>query len=102
MSQRADIDGIVYPSARLGQEGIGINVAIRPAVIDSDFELKACHICHLFKRTSEQQLILTYKESRIQPNGKIKYLLHKEYFHCVDYQNLIKPDFHIKELNFKY
>ncbi len=102
LSQRTDIDGIVYPSARLGQDGIGINVAIRPAVIDSSFELRACHICHFFKRTSEHQLILIYKESRIQQNGKIKYLLHKEYFHDIDYQNQIHPDFRIKELNFKY
>ena len=102
MSQRVDIDGIVYPSARLGQDGIGINVAIRPTVIDSSFELRACYICHLFKRTSEHQLILTYKKSHIQQNGKIKYLLDKEYFHCVDYKNLICPDFRLKELNFKY
>lgn len=102
LSQRVDIDGIVYPSARLGQDGIGINVAIRPTVIDSSFELRACYICHLFKRTSEHQLILTYKKSHIQQNGKIKYLLDKEYFHCVDYKNLICPDFRLKELNFKY
>ena len=36
-----EIDGIIYPSARLKEEGIGVNVAIRPEVIDNAFELKA-------------------------------------------------------------
>ena len=35
---------IIYPSARLKEEGIGVNVAIRPEVIDNAFELKACSV----------------------------------------------------------
>lgn len=59
-----EIDGIIYPSARLKEEGIGVNVAIRPEVIDNAFELKACSVCRYFKRN--QQLILNYKHSRFR------------------------------------
>ena len=67
-------------------------------VDDSYFDLMEEFISRIY----EHQLILTYKKSHIQQNGKIKYLLDKEYFHCVDYKNLICPDFRLKELNFKY
>lgn len=61
-----EIDGIIYPSARLKEEGIGVNVAIRPEVIDNAFELKACSVCRYFKRNKKQQLILNYKHSRFR------------------------------------
>ena len=41
---------LFIPSARLKEEGIGVNVAIRPEVIDNAFELKVCSVCRYFKR----------------------------------------------------
>lgn len=96
------IDGIIYPSARLDGDGIGINVAIRPDVIDNDFELKYSSICHLFKRSRELQFLTTYKTSRIAPNGKIKYLIDKNYFHSIDYINQKNSNFNTRDLIFKY
>ena len=79
-----EIDGIIYPSVRLKEEGIGVNVAIRPEVIDDAFELKACSVCRYFKRNKKQQLILNYKHSRFRQNGKIYYVIDREFYRDLD------------------
>lgn len=92
-----EIDGIIYPSARLKEEGIGVNVAIRPEVIDNAFELKVCSVCRYFKRN--QQLILNYKHSRFRQNGKIYYVIDREFYRDLDFKN---TEYDFKTLQFKY
>ena len=94
-----EIDGIIYPSARLKEEGIGVNVAIRPEVIDNAFELKACSVCRYFKRNKKQQLILNYKHSRFRQNGKIYYVIDREFYRDLDFKN---TEYDFKTLQFKY
>ena len=94
-----EIDGIIYPSARLKEEGIGVNVAIRPEVIDDAFELKACSVCRYFKRNKKQQLILNYKHSRFRQNGKIYYVIDREFYRDLDFKN---TEYDFKTLQFKY
>ena len=94
-----EIDGIIYPSARLKEEGIGVNVAIRPEVIDNAFELKACSVCRYFKRNKRQQLILNYKHSRFRQNGKIYYVIDREFYRDLDFKN---TEYDFKTLQFKY
>ena len=94
-----EIDGIIYPSARLKEEGIGVNVAIRPEVIDDAFELKACSVCRYFKRNKRQQLILNYKHSRFRQNGKIYYVIDREFYRDLDFKN---TEYDFKTLQFKY
>lgn len=94
-----DIDGIMYPSARLKEEGIGVNVAIRPEVIDNFFELKACTVCRYFKRNKKKQLILNYKHSRFRQNGKIYYVIDREFYRDLDLKN---AEYNFKTLQFKY
>lgn len=102
LSFNPEIDGVMYPSARLDGDGIGINVAIRPDVIDHDFEFKYSSICHFFKRGRELQFLTTYKTSRIAQNGKIKYIIDSNYFRSIDYQERRNPHFNTKDLEFKY
>jgi len=90
-----EIDGIIYPSARLKEEGIGI----RPEVIDNAFELKACSVCRYFKRNKKQQLILNYKHSRFRQNGKIYYVIDREFYRDLDFKN---TEYDFKTLQFKY
>ncbi len=94
-----EIDGIIYPSVRLKEEGIGVNVAIRPEVIDDAFELKACSVCRYFKRNKKQQLILNYKHSRFRQNGKIYYVIDREFYRDLDFKN---TEYDFKTLQFKY
>lgn len=94
-----EIDGIIYPSVRLKEEGIGVNVAIRPEVIDDAFELKACSVCRYFKRNKRQQLILNYKHSRFRQNGKIYYVIDREFYRDLDFKN---TEYDFKTLQFKY
>ena len=95
----SEIDGIIYPSVRLKEEGIGVNVAIRPEVIDDAFELKACSVCRYFKRNKKQQLILNYKHSRFRQNGKIYYVIDREFYRDLDFKN---TEYDFKTLQFKY
>ena len=84
---------------RLKEEGIGVNVAIRPEVIDDAFELKACSVCRYFKRNKRQQLILNYKHSRFRQNGKIYYVIDREFYRDLDFKN---TEYDFKTLQFKY
>lgn len=102
LSKFKQIDGIMYPSTKLGKDGMGINVAIRPEIIDKDFELTNCAICRFFKRSKSQQLILTYKIGKIHNNGAISYRIDKDYFDDIDIINKQDPSFEINNLEFKY
>lgn len=95
------IDGIMYPSAQLSRDGMGINVAIRPSVIDSDFELKRCSICRYFKHSKAHQFVLTYKDARINQNGKISYTINRTFHRDIDYIDKVNPAIKIKNLGFK-
>ena len=96
------IDGVMYPSSKLGKDGMGINVAIRPSVIDEDFELIGCSLCRFFKRSKSQQLVLTYKRGKVQSNDAISYNLDKEYYRDLDLVNQKDPSFEIKKMEFNY
>lgn len=97
-----EIDGIMYPSVKLLEEGMGINVALRPEVIDTAFELKGSSICRYFKQSKTQQTILNYKTAHIAPNGKLSYKMVGSYFRDLDYINNVNPSHKIKELEFRY
>lgn len=96
------VDGILYPCTKLKDDAMGINVAIRPEVIDNDFEFKGCSICRYFKRSKEEQYVLTYKHSRISQNGKIHYLMDGGFYRDIDTINKTYPAIKIKELDFNY
>ena len=88
-----------HPEIDGKEEGIGVNVAIRPEVIDNAFELKACSVCRYFKRNKKQQLILNYKHSRFRQNGKIYYVIDREFYRDLDFKN---TEYDFKTLQFKY
>mgnify|MGYP000530790092 FL=1 len=92
----------MYPSVKLLEEGMGINVALRPEVIDTAFELKGSSICRYFKQSKTQQTILNYKTAHIAPNGKLSYKMVGSYFRDLDYINNVNPSHKIKELEFRY
>ena len=65
----------------------------------SAFELKACSVCRYFKRNKRQQLILNYKHSRFRQNGKIYYVIDREFYRDLDFKN---TEYDFKTLQFKY
>lgn len=84
-----DIDGIMYPSARLNSVGIqvGTNVVFKPNICDMYFNLVKVYIAHFFKPNIKQEFITYFSESIVCSNiGKIKYKICSDYFDDVKMQ----------------
>lgn len=97
-----EIDGIMYPSVKLKDIKMGINIAIKPEVADSALNFKSCSICHLFKRSKKQQTLLFFKHSRLRGNRKLYYVPDTSYYNDIKYLSEKDPTYEIGKLKFEY
>lgn len=65
-----DADGVIYPSVPAA--GAGINVAIKPSVVDKKIKFVGAALCHLLKR-GEQSYLHVMKQSVLVKDGTITY-----------------------------
>lgn len=99
-----DIDGIMYPSARLKNERIGINIVFRPEICDKWLDLVQVHIAHFFKPNIKQEFLTYYMETmKCNNTGKIKYKMCEDYFKDIHYEESIQsPKVDYLSLSIKY
>ncbi len=101
-----NIDGIMYPSARLNCVGIhiGTNVVFKPSICDKYFNLVKVYIAHLFKPNIKQGFLTYFTESTICSNvGKIRYKMCSDYFNDIKKQEYEKtPPVNYLSLKLRY
>jgi len=86
LANNLEIDGIMYPSARLKNEKIGVNIVFRPEICDKWLDLIQAHVAHFFKPNIKQEFLTYYMETTKCGNtGKIKYKMCKDYFKDIHY-----------------
>lgn len=90
-NKNPEIDGIMYPSARLKNEKFGINIAFRPEVCDKYLDLTNAVVAHFFKPNNKQELVTYYMESISCNNiGRFKYKMCEDYLKDLEYQEKIQ------------
>ena len=98
------LDGIMYPSARLKTERMGINIVFKTVICDKYLDLCKVYVAHFFKPNIEQEFLTYYMESiKCENHGKIKYKMCTDYLSDIKVQEAIQsPKVSYLKLKFNY